>query len=176
MYKMFLLSLICVLGLTEAEAQNKVRWMTLEEALAKSESSPRKIVIGAYINSCSWCKMMDKTTLAQDHIAKYFNENFYPVKLDSEYKSAITFKGVEYNYVRTLKGGHHELIAHLLNGKLSYPTLIFLDENQNVLQSITGYISAEDFELVLHYYGQDAYKTIPWRKFTCKYNMPVNKD
>lgn len=154
--------------------QNKVRWMTWEEALHKSEEAPRKILIDVYTQRCAWCKKMEAVTFSEDHIAKYINENYYAVKFDAEYKNPITFKGTTYNYIQTFKGGYHELAAVLLAGKLSYPTVVFLDEETNLIQAIPGFQNATDFDMIINFFAGDYHKNTPWRKFTKNYQSGNN--
>jgi thioredoxin-related protein len=166
---------LLIFGHVASNGQNKIRWMTWEEAMAKQEKSPRKIFIDVYTEWCTWCKKMDGYTFHQDHIAKYVNENYYPIKFDAEYKNPIEFMGTSYNYVKTFKGGYHELAAFLLQGKLSYPTIVFLDEKNNLIQAIQGFQGPLDFEMIIHFFGEDFHKTTNWRKFTRNY-IPIEKN
>ncbi|MBP7642666.1 MAG: DUF255 domain-containing protein, partial [Saprospiraceae bacterium] len=54
----------------QLNAQNKVRWMSFEDALKKSESKPKKIFVDVYTEWCKWCKHLENTTLSEDKIAK----------------------------------------------------------------------------------------------------------
>jgi thioredoxin-related protein len=163
--KFIYIILACVFS-NSLPAQNKIRWLTWEEAMKKFENAPRKLYIDVVIEQCGWCKKMDQNTLSQDHIAKYINENYYPIRFDAQTKQEIVFKGVKYGFVSTFRGGYHELAYDILSGDLSYPTSVFFDENLLLLQSIPAYQGPIDFDMIIHYYGDNFYKTIPWRKFT----------
>jgi thioredoxin-related protein len=167
-------TVLLVFGFIGINAQNKIRWMTWEEALSKQEKAPRKIFIDVITEWCGYCKKMDASTLNQDHVAKYINENYYPIKFDAEYKNPIEFNGTTYNFVKTFKGGYHELAAFILQGKLSYPTIVFLDEKNNLIQAIPGFQDAINFEMIIHFFGGDFHKTTNWRKFTRNY-VPADK-
>ena len=43
--------------------QNKIKWMSWEEALEKSKKTKRKIFVDIYTDWCGWCKKMDKSHL-----------------------------------------------------------------------------------------------------------------
>ncbi|MBK8700154.1 MAG: DUF255 domain-containing protein [Saprospiraceae bacterium] len=148
--------------------------MTWEDALKKQEKAPRKLFIDVYTEWCSWCKKMEASTFNQDQVAKYINEHYYPIRFDAEYKNPIEFKNTTYSYVKTFKGGYHELAAYILQGKLSYPSIVFLDEELNLIQSIPGFQNNEDFEMIINFFGGDHHKTTPWRKFTRSY-VPCDK-
>jgi thioredoxin-related protein len=137
--------------------------------MKKNSISPKKIVIDVYTQRCGWCKKMDATTFSEDMIAKYINENYYAIKFDAESKTPINFNGTTYNYIQTFNGGYHELAAVLLSGKLMYPTIVFLDEDNNLIQAIPGFQSVNDFEMIINYFAGDFHKSTPWKKFKKNY-------
>lgn len=59
----------------------------------------------------------------------------------------------------------HQLAIALLNGKMSYPTIVYLDENANMLSPVPGYLDAEGIEPILKYYGDNAYKNTSWEEY-----------
>jgi thioredoxin-related protein len=143
-----------------------IQWMGFEEAVAASEKQPKKIFIDVYTEWCGWCKKMDKTTFVDPAVAKYMNENYYPVKFDAESSEPVHYKGVEFVKVMQAPGkGVHQLAAALLQNKLSYPSYVLLDEEQKLLQVIPGYQEAKMFLPILHFFGDDAYKTTPWADY-----------
>lgn len=154
----------------KASAQNKIKWMTWEEALAAQEKSPRKILVDIYTDWCGWCKKMDKATFQKDKIAKYVNNNYYPVKFDAEYKDVIIYDGKEYKYIANGRKGYHELAVVITQGKLSFPTVTFIDEKLQVIQPIGGYQGPESFEMIMTYFAEDYYTHTPWRSFTRDFN------
>jgi len=162
------LVLVITFGFT-VSGQNKIRWMSWEDALAAQEKQPRKIVVDIYTDWCGWCKKMDKATFQKDHIAKYINNNFYAVKFDAETKSTITYDGKEYNYVSNGRRGYHELAVAITQGKLSFPTVTFIDENLNVIQPIGGFQGPESFEMIMTYFAENHYTDTPWRAYTRAY-------
>jgi len=91
------------LGANDSLLAQQVEWMSMEEAIAKSKITPKKIFIHTYTAFCHYCKKMDKETFTNRYIAKYLNENYYPVKLDGQHPNDIVFKGKNYSFVR--RGG-----------------------------------------------------------------------
>ena len=151
--------------------QNQVRWLSFEEAIEKSETEPRKIFIDVYTDWCGWCKKMDRNTFNNNQIAKYLNENYYPVKFDAEYKNDIIFNGTTYKFIKTYRGGYHELATYILSGRLSFPSTVFIDENGEIIQSIPGYQDFENMDMILKYFGDNHHKKTPWRKFEKMYHI-----
>lgn len=151
-------------------AQEKVNWLTWEQAAELNKSRPRKVLVDVYTDWCGWCKVMDKNTFQQPQIAKYINETYYPVKFNAEQRSNIEFKSKVYKYVRQGSRGYHEFAAELMNGKLSFPTVVFLDENLNVIQPVDGYQEPARFQMIMTYFGKDIYKSMPWTKYEKQYS------
>jgi thioredoxin-related protein len=175
-----LLSFVVLLSMTlfsqDCLAQNKVRWMTLEEALKKQETKPKKILIDIYTEWCKFCKKMETMTLGDDNVAKYINEHYYAVKFDAEQKESLAFNGEEFNYVKSYPRGYHEFAFEILGGKITVPSIVILDENTKILQSLDGYKNVVEMEMILQYYGTDSWKNISWRAFSKTYqqNLPIN--
>ncbi len=149
-------------GLSIEESQ-AINWMELEDAMSAFEKQKKKIFFEIYTKWCSWCKQMDDITLRESNIVQLINENYYPIKFDAECKKVVQFKNKEYEFVmRPGRGGYHELAAEFLEDKLSYPTLVFLDEDLNIIQAIVGFKSPEEFEKIVTYFATDEYKNTPW--------------
>jgi thioredoxin-related protein len=155
---------------SNTSAQNKIKWYTWKEAVEKSSKTKKKIFVDIYTDWCGWCKKLDNTTFAQDHIAKYINENFYAVKFDAEMKEAVSIRGTEYNFVNSGTRGYHELAAYIMQGRMSYPTVAFLDEDMNLIQAIPGFQDVPTFEMIITYFGSNNHKSTPWNKYMAQYN------
>lgn len=148
----------------------QIKWMTFDEALIACQKEKKKIVVDIYTDWCTWCKKMDQSTFQNKHIAKYVNEHYYPVKFNAEQQTKILFKGKSYEYVRSAGRGYHELAVELALGRLSYPTVVFLDEDLEVIQALRGFQSALRFEQIMTYFAQDFHKTTPWSKYSENYH------
>ncbi len=158
-----LISLFLFNGMSTA--QNKINWVSFEDALELQKQAPRKILIDLYTDWCGWCKQMDNTTFSNPVIIEYINSNYIPVKFNAEQKEAIEFKGRTYEFVKQGKRGYHDLAVSLTNGQLSYPTYIFMNENMEVIQPVPGFQDEVQFEMIINYFGNDSYKSISWNKF-----------
>ncbi|WP_425392202.1 thioredoxin family protein [Ekhidna sp.] len=143
----------------------KVNWLTFEEAIALHEKQPKKLLIDLYTDWCGWCKVMDRNTYSQDDIATYINENFYPVKFDAEQKEPVEFRGHTFKFIAQGRRGVHELAAALTRNKLSYPTTVFMDEELRIIQPIAGYLKPEQMEPILLFIGGDHFKTTAFEDF-----------
>ncbi len=145
-----------------------IQWLSWNEAveLAQSDATPKKIFIDVYTDWCGWCKKMDKDTFQNPEVALYMNQNFYMVKLDGEGKEPIEFRGKTYKYVPSGRRGYHELAAALLKGRLSYPTVVFMDEDLNLLSPVPGYQKPGPFLNIARYFGDNIYKEKDWQTYS----------
>lgn len=167
---LYLTGIILLLATWSISAQNKIKWNTWEDAVEKSKKVKKKIFVDIYTDWCGWCKKLHKTTFAENHIAKYINENYYPVRFNAEMKESVTLKGVEYKFVNNGRRGYHELAVYLLQGQMSYPSAVFLDEDFNLIQAIPGFQDSNKFEVIITYFGTNSHKSTPWSKFMNQYN------
>jgi len=169
---------IALLGLTGLTAsfrpvpEGEVKWMTFAEAVEKSKTEKRKIFIDVYTDWCGWCKVMDKNTFSEAKVARILNEKFYPVKFNAEQRESVVFGGTTYKFVESGNSGYHELAVALLNKKMSYPTVVFLDENFGMIQPLPGYLKPEEFHPIIQFIGEDHYKTVKWTDWQTTYKSP----
>lgn len=155
-----------------APDEGLVHWMTFEEAVAKSKTEPRKIFIDVYTDWCGWCKVMDRDTFNDPHVAKILNEDFYPVKFNAEQQEDVVFNGHTFKFIPYGNKGTHELAMSLLSNKLSYPSVVFLNEKFEILQPLAGYIKAPEFHKIIQYYGENYFQKVSWQDFQSQYQSP----
>jgi thioredoxin-related protein len=157
------------------KAQESLNWLTLEEAEKKMAKQPKKLLIDVYTDWCGWCKVMDQQTFQHPTIAKIINQYFYPVKFNAEQKEDIVFRGRTFKYIPNGRSGYNELAAEILQGKLSYPTIVYMDEEFNVIQPVPGFYKPADIEPVLKFFGTNAYKTTDWATYQANFKSELPK-
>lgn len=146
MMKKLLLAFFLVFGTFAMQAQ-EIRWMSLEEALAKQKKNPKPIFLEVYTDWYAQCKMFDTNTLQNSEVADLINRNYYAVKFNAEGNSVVNFKGNSFNnpnFDPTRKGRNsaHELTAFLkVEG---YPSIYILNRNGEVQEKTTGFKTPEE--------------------------------
>ncbi len=148
--------------------ENKVNWLTFEEAVEASKKEPKKIMIDLYTYWCGWCKHMDKKTFNNSKVSDYLNENFYAVKLDAEQREEIKFNGHTFKWVEGGRNGIHTLAYSLLEGKLSYPTVVYLNEKFERIMISPGFKEVPAMMKELKYAAEEHYKNTSWEMYQRK--------
>lgn len=146
-------------GTESATEAKEIQWMTITEAMAKQKANPKKIFMDVYTDWCRPCKMLDKKTFHHPDVVKYVNEHYYPVKFNAEGPDPITLKGKTFiNKPRKGRAGTHQFASYL--GIRGYPSMIFMDENDDIILPVTGFVNAQDLELYLKFVAKEDYKKI----------------
>lgn len=139
--------------------ENGIRWMSMEEAEALSREHPKKIFVDVYTDWCSWCRRMSSETYTHPVIVDYINTHFYAVKLNAEQAEPITFRGTEYvNQNAGQRRSAHDFAIALLQGRMSYPSVAFFDEELRLITALPGYRPPERMEPVLVFFNDDVFK------------------
>jgi len=150
-------------SLTTLSAQ-EIKWMSMNEALAAQQKNPKKIFVDMYTSWCGPCKMLDKNTFGNADVAAFINKNFYPVKFNAEGNEDVNYKGKlyqnpGYDPAKTMKRNSSHTFSRYM-GVNAYPTVIFIDENGSLINSVKGYRTPQQMEPFLRLFGTDLWKTI----------------
>lgn len=145
----------------------KIHWITYKEAIQlNKDGKKRKIITDVFTEWCGWCKRMDASTFNDQAIADYVNKYFWAVKFDAETKDTIVIDGITYlNQRPNANRSAHDLAMKLLQNQMSYPSYVFLNEENQVITIVPGYYNAENFMLVLRFFAENVYLSKPFAQF-----------
>ena len=148
--KKALLILLLVTFSTIVAQDHKINWLSIEEVEVLQQKEPRKVLMDVYTTWCGPCKMMMRNTFTNKDVINYVNKNFYAVKFDAESGEDVTFKGTSYknpSYNPNARRKSPHQFAQAL-GISSYPTIIYMDEEMNIIAPIKGYQTPGQFEAI----------------------------
>lgn len=130
----------------------KINWKKYDVGMAKGKSHGKKIILNFYADWCQYCKTMEAKTFKDRAVISYINQNFIPIKVNSdlEQKTASTYN------VRGL------------------PTTLFLSEKGERIGYRPGYISAQEMLLLLKYVGTGSYQSMSLEQFAKKQPSQTN--
>ena len=155
--------LLAVFTTVYATAQ-EIKWLSLEEAIALQKKEPKKIIMDIYTNWCGPCKMLDKNTFQHEEVADYINNHYYAVKFNGEGDEVVNYKdqsfaNPNYNPANANKrNSPHDLARYFQVS--AYPTIVFFDENGDVITPLRGYQTPTQLELYLKMFKKDDHKNI----------------
>ncbi len=144
------------------QAQEKVNWMSMNEALQAQKEHPKKIIMDAYTVWCGPCRMMDKNTFGNPDVAHYINEHYYAVKFNAEGNDTIIYKNQEYTNPkydpkRKNTRNYQHRLAQFLKVR-AYPSILFFDEDAQLITPVVGYRKPRQIEVFLKMIAQNDYK------------------
>lgn len=151
-------------------SQNKIKWTTWDTVTDKYQKSDKKFMVYICYGGCKWCKQMEDSTFADNGIARFINVNFLPLRLNASSKNKITIDDKVYALKQHGNHEFNELAIELLNGNMTFPSIVFLDEHFKKISSYNRFIEPHNFEMLLAYYAGNFYKNTIWKVFTRKYN------
>lgn len=153
--------------------ESPVKWTDLATAQAAAKKDGKPLMIDVYTSWCGPCRMLDANTFGDKQTAEYINANYHPVKFDAEGGETVIYNGKSYSnpsYDPARKGGRngtHELTMAIapVNGRVAYPTIVYMDSEGQVLTPVQGYMTPDQIEPILTYFGDGIYKKQEYPEF-----------
>ncbi len=121
------------------EIANGMDWLSFDDVAKMGNKDGKKYLVDVYTSWCGWCKVMDRQTFTNPDVQSYVDQNFHPVKFDAEQKEPIGFKGKQYEWTPGGRKGVNKLAVELLGGRMSYPSLVYLDAEMNKIRVSPGF-------------------------------------
>jgi len=136
-----------VLGLLLwAGASAQVDWKNFDDGLRDAASHRKYSFIDVYTDWCTYCKMLDKTTLKADPVVNELGKHFVSIKFNAESEEQVLWKGK--------KVTKRDLAAQW--GVEGFPTLLFLNPKGEIIGSFPSYAEADLFVKLLTYISSGA--------------------
>ncbi len=135
---------------TSSHAQPKTIEFTQLDSVLQNEYKPTLIFI--HTDWCKYCAAMKQSTLKHKEVIDLLNENYYFIEFNAEEKKDILFNSSIYKYIPNgIKTGVHELANELasINEEISYPTIIILNLNREIVYKTSGFVSSKSMLYLL---------------------------
>jgi len=132
-----------LVDLSTTSASDEIKWHAYKEGLALAKQEGKKIFVHFYADWCAYCKKMENETLKNSAVIDYLNQNFIPVRVNSDKDRDLARN----YYIRGL------------------PSTWFVSETGEKISSLPGYISAEMLLNALKFIHTDSYKKMSFKDF-----------
>ncbi|MCB0791381.1 MAG: DUF255 domain-containing protein [Flavobacteriales bacterium] len=154
------------------ESAEAIHWMSVGEMQEAVKKAPRPVVMDVYTKWCGPCRMLATRTFTDPRLAAYVNKHFYAVKFDAESPDAVTFKEQKfenpgYDPNAGIRNSTHQFTYAIanVNGRIAYPTVVYLNEDLEVIAPVQGYLTPAQIEPILKFIGEGAYKKQDYQSF-----------
>ena len=141
-------------------AQDNIHWVDIEKAQFMVKKGEKPIMLFIYADWCDHCQLIKNTTLKNQEIIHYINDNFIPVKFNVSSMDTIIFNGKRFVNKDTNEKPKHQLALYLavVDNTIGFPTFIFMNGDLNrIMVPTRGYKTISRMELFLRYIAEKHY-------------------
>ena len=134
----------------------KVKWLSMEEALKLNAEKPKMIFLDIYANWKNVCTMMLVSTYAADSVADLLNNQFYPVRIEATTRDTLNVYGGTYLNPSTdpKQKMVHQFVQALLQNSLQFPSILFFDDKSKLIGVHQNYFAPTSMFYLLTYYTE----------------------
>jgi thioredoxin-related protein len=124
------------------EIENAPDWVTLEEAMSKTEAgqSDKLILIDIFEVGCRFCRQMEREVYPSESIRTVLDRNFIPVKVNGNSDNTLVFNGE----TMTEKQFANKM------GLTAFPFTVIMDADGNVLKTRRGFMGVVELSRFLN--------------------------
>lgn len=156
------------------KSSEDIQWVSFAQLEQVMKKQPKYIFIEVETDWCVYCKMLNKTTFTKNKVITALNQDFYALKLNAEHPQEIRFGGQKYPFITQSNGKGIQGLALALKAQ-SYPSLLILSPDYQILHRHNGYIKAKKLAPLLSYLGKEKYKKQSWKEFILEYKKQRGK-
>jgi thioredoxin-related protein len=149
---------------TEYPGWFKESFLDFEDDIAEAKDSGKRILMLWHQNGCPYCNALVERNLSQKDIETKVRKNFDVVAMNMWGDRNLTIGGKSYT---------EKEFAEALKVQFT-PTLMFLNEEGNIILRLNGYLPPRRFNVALDYVAKRKEHKIKYRDYVAK-NVPPGK-
>lgn len=125
-------------------------WVDFKDLNDSLKKQAKPVLIYVYTDWCKVCKMQENAVFEDEEIQEMLQQKVYALKLNAEGKDDLLFMGR--TYTGSNQNQYHQLAEFMgsVNGKLSFPTIVYLSENFEPIATFNTYMTKENLRLLLN--------------------------
>lgn len=143
---------------SDKEKKSRLKWHTFDQGMEAAKKEKKMLVIDFYTDWCHWCKVMDEETYGNEEVVEFAGKNTIMAKIDAETNEKFKFRDAQYS--------GRELSMML--GVRGFPATVFFDHNGELITSVSGFIPAENFLMILKFLSGNWYEKMKFDEFVKK--------
>jgi len=116
----------------------------------KAKLENKHLLVFFHMTHCGYCKRMENRTFENQKVQELLKKHFIYLDINIDYNTEIFF-----NKKRYLEKSFAESVDVDF-----YPTVLFFDENYDVIYTSRGYRDSNKFEKILHFIKTKSYEKI----------------
>ncbi|MEO1767649.1 thioredoxin family protein [Thiobacter aerophilum] len=148
---------------TEYPAWFKESFLNLREDIAEAAAANKRVLIVFHQDNCPYCNLLVERNLSQKDIVDLMQARFDTVAINMWGDREVT----DYSGSRMTE----KQFAAALKVQFT-PTLLFFDEQGQVVLRLNGYLPPQRFKLALEYVANRKEKELPFREFMARHEPP----
>jgi len=131
---------------------SQVNWIRLENLSDSLILKPKPVFVFIHAPWCGYCRMMEHNVFSDQELSNQLNRDYYCISLDAEMPDTLSYGGIDYPPELQPNGKVINSLAKRIgavDGKLNYPTCVFLDAKLIVQAQYASYLKKSDLQYVL---------------------------
>jgi thioredoxin-related protein len=124
-------------------AHDRILWNDYTPGMALAEKEGKSIFLYFHADWCGYCRKLKKETFVDDRIKTYLNDNFVSISVDTDKREKLTQQW----------------------GVRGLPTLWFLESDGTKVNSLPGFVDADQLYSILQYIHTQSYKNMTYQEY-----------
>jgi thioredoxin-related protein len=145
--------------MSQGTSETDLVWYQFDEALELALRNNKHLFLFFEAEWCGFCKQMRNEIFPMPGIQSRMIDYFYPVAVDIESDSELTYKG---------KQRSERSFSHLMRINAT-PTIIFMDGDGEISGIQRGFLNEPELDALLIYVGEGHIETMEFEDFKREY-------